>query len=57
MVNTVANIITDTMILLLALWGQHWKSRADRLKDVIEYMVEEEIDERGSDQEPPEGSH
>lgn len=29
----------------VTLWGQKWKSRADRLQDAITYMVEDEADE------------
>lgn len=36
-------ILSDLLILGTALWGQYWKSKADRLTDVIEFMVAEEI--------------
>lgn len=28
--------------LLVTLWGQHWRTRAHRLQDALEYVVEEQ---------------
>lgn len=28
--------------LLVTLWGQRWKAKADRLGDAIQYLVEEQ---------------
>lgn len=43
MVNSVF-LLTDAMILVVAVWGQYWRDRAKRLQDVIEFMVQDEID-------------
>lgn len=45
---TVVNIVSDVLILSTALWGQYWRSRAKRLEDAIQFMVEEE---EGSERE------
>lgn len=31
--------------LLVTLWGQKWKAKAERLHDALTYMVEEQADE------------
>ncbi len=36
-------LLTDAMILVVAMWGQYWRDRAKRLQDVIEFMVQDEI--------------
>lgn len=33
-------------------WGQKWKAKAERLKDAVEYLVEERVDESGTADDP-----
>lgn len=39
---TVVDIVSDVLILSTALWGQYWRSRAKRLEDTIQFIIEEE---------------
>lgn len=35
--------------LFVTAWGQRWKAKADRLGDAIQYLLEEQTDDSGTD--------
>lgn len=41
---TASEIFSDLLILGLALWGQSWKGKAERARDALQFMIEEEAD-------------
>lgn len=40
-----ANLISDFLILFTSCWGTYWYCQAERRKEAIEYMIEEEAED------------